>query len=197
MEEDRQGHLNAAEVDEVAGEVMAAPVVVLLEESNGFLGASGAGEEVCNVLRRVPGVAFGVGSGPFNRLVGPTAAAISGNRIQYSSHSRSPSALGVEGVEVGQGVGRAPLVEAQIGEGVKNPVVAVVGVGLGTHHGDRFPAPSVSGQESRELVRRVRVQAAEPSTCPYTAIAPFTSPSSSSSSDSRRTAFSLPSIAAA
>ncbi|MFD5098119.1 hypothetical protein [Streptomyces albidochromogenes] len=70
---DGQGFVDTAEVDEVAGQVVAVPAVRFLKDGDDFLGAPGVGEKPSDALRRVPSGAFGVGSGPFNRFVGPAA----------------------------------------------------------------------------------------------------------------------------
>ncbi|MFD8688214.1 hypothetical protein [Streptomyces sp. NPDC059651] len=109
---DGQGFVDTAEVDEVTGQVVAVPAVMLLKDGDGFLGAPGVGEKPGNVFRRVPSGAFGVVSGPFNRLIDPAAG---GNQRQ--PHPKQlplnlAPAGGGEGVEVGQTVGGTALVKA-------------------------------------------------------------------------------------
>jgi hypothetical protein len=58
----------------------------------------------------------------------------------------------VSGVAPGRGT-----VEAQLGQGVEDPVVTGAGVGLGAHHCDCLVAPAVPGQEPHEFAGRVRV----------------------------------------
>lgn len=114
--EEGQGVLDAAEVDEVAGQVMRVRGRVLLEDGDSVLGASGAGEELGDVRRRVRGSTFGVGAGPCDRFV-DTAA--SGDQRQ-SYPVKVPLLLaptsGGESVEVCQTLLRAPLCEAKIGQ---------------------------------------------------------------------------------
>ncbi|MEU3246800.1 MULTISPECIES: hypothetical protein [unclassified Streptomyces] len=103
-----------------------------------------------DVPRRVPGGAFGVGSGPPDRLIDPAAGC-----RQRQPHPRQfpfffPLALGGEGVEVCQAFGRPILVGAQFGQSVDHKFVIVPGLSLCAHHGDRLVAATVPSHKLRE-----------------------------------------------
>ncbi|KOG22558.1 hypothetical protein ADK34_21660 [Streptomyces viridochromogenes] len=72
--EDVHSLFGAAEIDEVAGQVMPVRGGMLLEDDDSLLGASGAGEQLGDVLRRVRGGALGVGAGLCGRFVDAVAS---------------------------------------------------------------------------------------------------------------------------
>ncbi|MEU5718102.1 hypothetical protein AB0G71_20360 [Streptomyces sp. NPDC020403] len=126
---DGQGFVDTAEVDEVSGQVVAVPAVMLLKDGDGFLGAPGVGEKPSNVFRRVPSGAFGVGSSPFNRLIDPAAG---GNQRQ--PHPKQlplnlAPAGGGEGVEVGQNGSRLSMSAGGTPKAAKSMLTSSGGTG--------------------------------------------------------------------
>ncbi|MEV6181725.1 hypothetical protein [Streptomyces sp. NPDC052015] len=104
----KDGHrlLDAVEVNEVPGQVVAVCGGMGAQDGDGLLGASGAGEQLGNVWCRVPGGALGVGAGVCDRFVDAVAGGDQRQPYPVQVPVLLAPAGGGEGVEVCQAVPR-------------------------------------------------------------------------------------------
>jgi hypothetical protein len=110
-EQDGNGVFDPAEADEVPGQLVTVRGDVGSQDRDSLLGASGAGQQLGNVRRRVRRAALGVSPGPFDRFVD----AVAGGRQRKPDPEGVPLLLAtacLQGIEAG----RAVLGAARVGD---------------------------------------------------------------------------------